>query len=84
MGDDLEGGCTMDLGYKETDGAVVLTMTPGDWSALLLTMGYATASATRNDDRELRDSMLALMNRLIVGNPQFTPYWIPGDPPEVG
>jgi hypothetical protein len=66
---------------KPYDGDVTITMTSYDWDALLLTLGYASGSAMKNGDRELLYQQIALLNRLNVGNPNYTPYAIPEKEP---
>ena len=69
-----------DLGFKANEANVVLTMVPSDWCELLLAMGYAIGTARRIGDQQLHDRMLALVNRLNVGNPNFTPYTVKKNP----
>ena len=62
-------------GWKQdNDGSVVLTMTQDDWAQLLLTIGYAIGATGQNGNSRLHGRMLALVNRLNIGNPHFTPY----------
>jgi hypothetical protein len=61
-------------GYStDVAGNVVLRMTPGDHSQLLLMVGLAVGVAT-NQDPDLKRSFLALANRLNHGNPRWTPF----------
>jgi len=59
---------------RDNDGSVVLTMTPDDWTALLMTLGYAAGAAAKGGRQQMRREILKLVNRLNLGNPHFTPY----------
>lgn len=62
------------LGYSEEDGVVCVRMTSEDWNRLLLNLGFAAGAMMTTQGRH---GVLALANRLNVGNPRFTPYEIP-------
>lgn len=69
-------------GYSENeDGHVVLTMSREDYANLLISLGMAAGCAlgqsSRNDPSFGR--MLAFVNRINQGNPNFTPYETPDD-----
>lgn len=66
------------LGYSEEDGVVVVRMTGEDWNRLLLNLGFAAGSMMTTQGRY---GVLAIANRLNVGNPTFTPYQIPPKAP---
>jgi hypothetical protein len=66
------------LSYREENGQVVLTMSREDYERLLLLLGAATAETVRAGGRSFftLDQILALMNRLNQGNPNYTPYQV--------
>jgi hypothetical protein len=66
-------------GWKLDDaGNVVITMTQGDWKRLLFDLGAAIGMARAQSDLlPWARGMVALVNRLNVGNPNYTPYVIP-------
>jgi hypothetical protein len=57
------------LGYSCDGGAVTIRMTEADYTKLLLYAGVATRHAGG-----AREMLLAWLNRLNVGNPDWTPY----------
>jgi hypothetical protein len=59
------------------NGDVQITMTRDDWESLVLTFGHASGSAMLMDDAPGLRRQLALLNRLCVGNPNWTPYVVP-------
>lgn len=61
------------------NGDVNISMTSDDWQNLLFTLGYAGGAAMKEKDRVLLYQQMALLNRLNVGNPHFTPYEIPNE-----
>jgi hypothetical protein len=69
------------LGWsKSQDANVVIAMTPDDWEALILTLGYAGQFIRSTDGAARFSRHLALLNRLNAGNPSWTPYEIAGEP----
>jgi hypothetical protein len=63
------------LGWSlNQDRNVVITMTPGDYNALLLQLGYAAGSAGKNDDPVFQRNNILLVDRLNAGNPNYRPY----------
>lgn len=56
------------MSYAEKDGQVVLTMSREDYDIMLMALGAFTAYSY---DRE---RILALVNRLNEGNPNWMPY----------
>jgi hypothetical protein len=67
---------------REPNGLVALRMTDDEWSQLLLTLGYAFATAQDRPDVPMARMILRLTNRLNEGNPDFTPYAIPDAIPD--
>lgn len=57
-------------GYSKDCRSVTLTMTQDDYNTLLWALGYATGGA----ESIYRDTLLGLVNRLNIGNPNFQPY----------
>jgi hypothetical protein len=53
---------------------VVLTMTRDTYNFLLITLGFATGAAYKDYAFEEYNAILRLVNRLNVGNPNYTPY----------
>lgn len=64
-----------ELGYREEDGKIVITMTGDDWTHLLILFGQALAEVPRSE----WPAALALINRLNRGNPRYVPYDV-GEP----
>lgn len=62
----------MKTGYREENGAVVLTMTRADYEGLLFILGFAIGSMRKADVPAT--NVVRLANRLNAGNPGFTPY----------
>lgn len=60
--------------HRDAAGNVVITMTPDDYSRLLFMLGQATGAALK--DRQSASPAFALLNRLNVGNPNYTPYQV--------
>jgi hypothetical protein len=58
---------------------VTLDLTRDEFDTLLLCMGYAAGAARQQEDTTLAASFLRLANAVNRGNPQWTPYAIPGD-----
>jgi hypothetical protein len=69
-------------GLKRDAGSVVITMTPEDWSKLLLTLGYAGQFIRSTDGPAAFSRHLALLNRLNAGNPNWTPYQVDAEGPK--
>lgn len=67
------------MSYREENGQVVLTMSRDDYEIILLSLG--TFSGLRGSSI---GPMLALMNRLNEGNPNYRPYALTTSPPSVG
>lgn len=62
-------------GFSRTpSGEVVLTMTDTDYDMLLIVLGIAYGWTSQHGDLRMRDSFLALTNRINTGNPDYTPY----------
>jgi hypothetical protein len=66
-----------ELGWKQENGTVTVTMTMDDWQRFVLAMGYAGGAILKTEGTQFHRKHLALMNRLNVGNPHFRPYEIP-------
>lgn len=62
------------MSYREENDQVILTMSREDFDNLLIMLGAGTA-AMQNGGANL-DSMLAFLNRLNSGNPNYTPYQV--------
>jgi hypothetical protein len=60
------------MSYSERDGQVVLTMSRPDYELLLLWLGMATGGILKDGDNA--DGIIAFLNRLNEGNPNYTPY----------
>lgn len=58
------------MSYREENGQVILTMSPEDYSRLLVALEFALA------DPFTRLSTNELLNRLNQGNPHYTPYQV--------
>lgn len=62
------------MSYSEQDGQVVLTMSREDYEVLLMALGsYTALHLARPWDLE---RVLAFVNRLNSGNPNYTPYQV--------
>lgn len=61
-------------GFSRRGDRVVLNMSRDDWDRLLMMMGFAMRVMLGRGDNP--DGILALVNRLNQGNPNFTPYEI--------
>lgn len=60
------------MGYREEEGgAVVITMSRGDWQTLLLLIGFGMSVSPIFPSRQ---AGFAFANRLNVGNPNYEPY----------
>jgi len=62
------------LSYHEQNGQVLLTMSREDFDHLLIVFGAASAAFLARAG-DLAD-VLALLNRLNEGNPNYTPYQV--------
>jgi hypothetical protein len=62
--------------YSEENGQVVLRMSQEDYELLLMTLGAGMGSRIFEPTR-----MLAFVNRLNEGNPNYTPYQVPEKKP---
>jgi hypothetical protein len=71
------------LGFSTNDDDhVVLTMTRDDYSSLLFILGFATGSLAKEPPAGgivEHQRVLALLNRLNIGNPNYTPYKVKKD-----
>jgi hypothetical protein len=66
--------------YTETsDGKVLLTLSHGDYSELLLALGYALGSAVKINEKPMAKSFLRLANTINDGNPDWQPYYVPDE-----
>lgn len=54
-----------------------LTLTQDEVDRLCLMLGMAMGAATRESMTELAYGFLRLTNKLMEGNPTWTPYWVP-------
>lgn len=61
------------LGYSRDGNVVTLKMTVQDWQQMLIVLGYGVAANSTRGDFD-QDRLLALVNRLHAGNPDFRPY----------
>jgi hypothetical protein len=60
--------------YSTNDkGEVVLTMSAEDYRVLLMALGSATA-ISRQDRGVPETVLIPVLNRLMEGNPYYTPY----------
>jgi hypothetical protein len=64
------------MSYSEENGLVILSMSREDYERVLLLLGQATVESVRRHGRSLfnLNDILALLNRLNQGNPNYTPY----------
>jgi hypothetical protein len=60
------------MSYREENGQVVLTMSREDYERPLISLGYYTGGVLQRGGKI--NDLLALMNRLNDGNPNYTPY----------
>jgi hypothetical protein len=60
------------MSYREENGQVVLTMSREDYERPLISLGYYTGGVLQRGGKI--NDLLALMNRLNEGNPNYTPY----------
>jgi hypothetical protein len=60
------------MAYREENGQVVLTMSREDYERPLISLGYYTGGVLQRGGKI--NDLLALMNRLNDGNPNYTPY----------
>ena len=60
------------MSYSEKDNLVILTMSRKDYDALLRVFGTACAGIFESEKSV--DRMLALLDRLNSGNPNYRPY----------
>jgi len=63
------------MSYSEADGQVVLTMSREDYDRILQVFAIATY-AGMPPDHPVNNSVVALLNRLNEGNPNYTPYQV--------
>ncbi len=64
--------------YTEDNGNVVITISHGDYTLLLLALGYALGAAMKtNDLPSFAQSFLRLSNTINDGNPDWEPYFVP-------
>jgi hypothetical protein len=64
------------MSYREENGQVVLTMSREDYERPLISLGYYTGGVLQRGGKI--NDLLALMNRLNDGNPNYTPYEVTG------
>jgi hypothetical protein len=64
------------MAYREENGQVVLTMSREDYERPLISLGYYTGGVLQRGGKI--NDLLALMNRLNDGNPNYTPYEVTG------
>lgn len=64
------------MSYSEQDGQVVLTMSREDYEWLLLMLGALTGYSMHGESMFSLSGLLAFVNRLNSGNPNFTPYQV--------
>jgi hypothetical protein len=65
------------LSYREENGQVILTMSREDYDELLIVFAAATHLSLTGPLGNLiygSDQVVALLNRLNSGNPNYTPY----------
>lgn len=60
------------MSYREENGQVILSMSREDYDLLLLALGGFTLAA----ENAPAPRLLAFMNRLNEGNPNYTPYQV--------
>ncbi len=65
------------LGYSEQNGIVTVRMTRDDWGFVVWNLGRIAGIDHVSEGRGALIRHLALLNRLEVGNPNYTPYEIP-------
>jgi hypothetical protein len=63
--------------YIKIDDYVTLTMTPDEFTDLVLALGLATGAAGKLGDVALFWKFIGLANRINQGNPLFRPFEIP-------
>lgn len=63
------------MSYREENGQVVLTMSREDYTTLLLELGGAMFLHMRDGDGSV-DQAISWLNRLMEGNPHYTPYQV--------
>src|SRR5690242_12261035 len=59
---------------KFPDGKLIIETTIPDYDSLLTYMGFAVGSALRIGNKLLARDMIALLNRMNMGNPDFIQY----------
>jgi hypothetical protein len=60
------------MSYSESNGQVILTMSREDYQTLLMALGAAHSLHLMGDT----ETMLAFVDRLNSGNPDYTPYQV--------
>lgn len=68
------------MSYHAERDQVVLTMSVEDYERLLAVFAIATSASLNGRGILSLNNILALLNRVNEGNPQYTPYQIPGEP----
>lgn len=63
--------------YSENGDTITIEMSRDDYELLLLLLGIATGSCSRNPNRDMFWNSVDFVNRLNAANPRFTPYEIP-------
>lgn len=63
--------------YSQMGDKVTLEMTLGDYTQLLMMLGFALGARDAQEDRGGFYRWLAFVNDLNTGNPNFVPYKIP-------
>jgi hypothetical protein len=64
------------MSYREENGQVVLTMSREDYEKLLWLLGTASGAAAIGRSVFLVNDVLRFMDRLNLGNPNYTPYTV--------
>jgi hypothetical protein len=58
---------------------IILQMNEDQWETLLILTGIALGAYMQRGDRQQFWRTLEFINKLNAGNPDFTPYEIPGE-----
>jgi hypothetical protein len=56
-----------------------LTLTQEEFDGLIMLMGMAMGTATKEGMSKLSYACLRLANKINEGNPRWTPHWTPPD-----
>jgi hypothetical protein len=74
----------MDNCYRELeDGTIEMkfTLTREQYEGLIMLLGMAVATTIREGWTELTNTALRIANKINSGNPNWSPYWTPPEPP---